>query len=63
MTLTEAKKKIEEAAALIFQVEEALSKSSNDGIRREGYRCRISLGSFENTIRQHCDENDISNHS
>ena len=60
MSKTEAKKKLQEAQAIVFEVEKALSSDCDNYIRKQGYRTRIAIGDFDNLIRSNCDDTDIS---
>lgn len=60
MTKKESRKLIEEAQALIFKIEEALSKDQYDPVRQQGYRARIAIGTLDNWIREARQESDIS---
>lgn len=58
MTKNIANKLLNEAASLIFQVEEKLSDDSYDLIRREGYKARIQIGILQNRLPE-CNPDNI----
>ena len=58
MTRQESNKLLNEAAALIFKVEESLP--DDDIIRKCGYRARVEIGNLQNQVRESREENDIS---
>jgi hypothetical protein len=58
MTRKESNLLIEQACALIFQVESALPY--DDIIRKMGYRARIELGNMQNSIKESREDSYIS---
>ncbi len=63
MTKLEAKKKIDAAQQLVFEIEEKLAVikfNDPDYLRQEGYRLRIAMGNFLQNIKDNCLDEDIS---
>ena len=59
MTRKESNLLLEQAANLILQVEQGLSKDDQDNLRRAGYRIRISIGQLMDDIKSHREESYI----